>query len=211
MESLRKKWEDAKRKTFIYYISNINRECWVQDKVRRPIDCSQPYLITNMSINSQSPNYHSLSLRAQVSSSQWAQSYPVDHKWFPMDVTYLSLHVEPILFAHYLYHHSIQRSLHSFLCGAKCWATRRLLDYAYFAFDKFWSLSIRVDYNAPPSITWKFAFHTLPVPTNIPFRSLDELSQLQHPIAKFSSIKSHCTTPHVPRRKHFHITCLASS
>ena len=88
---------------------------------------------------------------------------------------------------------------------------RRLIDYAYFAFDKFWSLSIRVDYNAPPSITWKFAFHTLPVPTNIPFRSLDELSQLQHPIAKFSSIKSHCTTPHVPRRKHFHITCLASS
>ena len=52
MESLRKKWEDAKRKTFIYYISNINRECWVQDKVRRPIDCIQPYLITNMSINS---------------------------------------------------------------------------------------------------------------------------------------------------------------
>ena len=40
MATLRKKWIDAK-----YYI-----ECRVLYKARRPIDCIQPHLVTNMSI-----------------------------------------------------------------------------------------------------------------------------------------------------------------
>ena len=51
MESLRKKWEDAKRTNLEYYISNINLECWSQYKARIPVDNIQPYLITNMSSN----------------------------------------------------------------------------------------------------------------------------------------------------------------
>ena len=35
-----------------YYIVDINPECWILYKARRPIDRIQPYLITNMSINS---------------------------------------------------------------------------------------------------------------------------------------------------------------
>ena len=38
MESLRKKWEDAKRTKLEYYITNINPECWSQYKARMPID-----------------------------------------------------------------------------------------------------------------------------------------------------------------------------
>ena len=34
------------------YLANIHSECWVLHKARRPIDGIQPYLITNMSINS---------------------------------------------------------------------------------------------------------------------------------------------------------------
>ena len=52
MDPLRKKWKDAKRTKLEYYIANINPECWVLYKARRPIDRIQPYLITNMSINS---------------------------------------------------------------------------------------------------------------------------------------------------------------
>ena len=52
MEPLRKKWKDAKRTKLEYYIANINPECWVLYKARGPIDRIQPYLITNMSINS---------------------------------------------------------------------------------------------------------------------------------------------------------------
>ena len=44
IEPLRKKCED--------YNANINIECWVQYKARRPIDRIQPYLISNVSINS---------------------------------------------------------------------------------------------------------------------------------------------------------------
>ena len=51
MVSLRKKWEDAKRTKLEYYIANVNHECWSQYKARLPIDCIQPYLITNMSSN----------------------------------------------------------------------------------------------------------------------------------------------------------------
>ena len=49
MEPLSRKWKDAKRKKLEYYIANINLECWVQYKAILPIDCIQPYLITNMS------------------------------------------------------------------------------------------------------------------------------------------------------------------
>ena len=52
MESLRKKWEDAKRTKLEYYIANIKPECWSQYKARMHIDHIQPYLITNMSSNS---------------------------------------------------------------------------------------------------------------------------------------------------------------
>ena len=45
MDPLGKKW-------VLYYIVTINPECWVLYKARRPIDRIQPYLITNMSINS---------------------------------------------------------------------------------------------------------------------------------------------------------------
>ena len=38
MESLRNKWEDAKRTKLEYYITNINPECWSQYKARMPID-----------------------------------------------------------------------------------------------------------------------------------------------------------------------------
>ena len=51
MNPLRKKWKDAKW-TKLDYIVNINLECWVLYKARRPIDHNEPYLITNMSINS---------------------------------------------------------------------------------------------------------------------------------------------------------------
>ena len=51
MESLRMKWEDAKRTKLEYYIANINPEYWSQYKVRMHIDRIQPYLITNMSSN----------------------------------------------------------------------------------------------------------------------------------------------------------------
>ena len=51
VESLRMKWEDAKRTKLEYYIANVNPECWSQYKARVPIDRIQPYLITNMSSN----------------------------------------------------------------------------------------------------------------------------------------------------------------
>ena len=44
VESLRMKWEDAKRTKLEYYIANVNLECWSQYKARA-------YLITNMSSN----------------------------------------------------------------------------------------------------------------------------------------------------------------
>ena len=52
MEPQRKKWKDGKRAKLEYYIVNINVECWVLYKARRPSDRIQPYLITSMSINS---------------------------------------------------------------------------------------------------------------------------------------------------------------
>ena len=52
MDTLRKKWKDVKRTKLEYYIANINSESWVLYKTRKLIDCIQPYLITNMSINS---------------------------------------------------------------------------------------------------------------------------------------------------------------
>ena len=51
VESLRMKWEDAKRTKLEYYIVNVNPECWSQYKARMSIDRIQPYLITNMSSN----------------------------------------------------------------------------------------------------------------------------------------------------------------
>ena len=52
VESLRMKWEDAKRIKLEYYIANINLECWSQCTARMPIDHIQPLnLITNMSSN----------------------------------------------------------------------------------------------------------------------------------------------------------------
>ena len=51
VESLKMKWEDAKRTTLEYYIANVNLECWSQYKARMSIDRIQPYLITNMSSN----------------------------------------------------------------------------------------------------------------------------------------------------------------
>ena len=51
VESLRIKWEDAKRTKLEYYIANVNPECWSQYKARMPIDHIQPYLITNMCFN----------------------------------------------------------------------------------------------------------------------------------------------------------------
>ena len=51
VESLRIKWEDAKRTKLEYYIANVDPECWSQYKVRMPIGRIQPYLITNMSSN----------------------------------------------------------------------------------------------------------------------------------------------------------------
>ena len=52
MDPLRKTWKDAKRTKLEYYIANINPECSVLYKAIRFIDRIQPYLITNMSINS---------------------------------------------------------------------------------------------------------------------------------------------------------------
>ena len=43
---------DVKRTKLEYHITNINFECQVLYKARSSIDCIQPYLITNMSINS---------------------------------------------------------------------------------------------------------------------------------------------------------------
>ena len=51
VESLRMKWEDAKRTKVDYDIANVNSECWSQYKARMPIDRIQPFLITNMSTN----------------------------------------------------------------------------------------------------------------------------------------------------------------
>ena len=51
VESLRKKWEDAKITKLEYYIANVNPKCWSQYKARMPIDRIHPYLITNMSSN----------------------------------------------------------------------------------------------------------------------------------------------------------------
>ena len=52
MELLRKKLKYAKKRKIEYYIANTNSGCLVLYKARRPIVCIQPYLITNMSINS---------------------------------------------------------------------------------------------------------------------------------------------------------------
>ena len=52
MEPQRKKCEDAKRTKLDCYIANINPECQIQYKARRPFDCIHPYLITNTSVNS---------------------------------------------------------------------------------------------------------------------------------------------------------------
>ena len=43
---------DVKRTKLEYHITNINFECQVLYKARSSIDCIQPYLITDMSINS---------------------------------------------------------------------------------------------------------------------------------------------------------------
>ena len=43
VESLRMKWEDAKRRNLEYYIANVNPECWSQYKARMPIDRIQSY------------------------------------------------------------------------------------------------------------------------------------------------------------------------
>ena len=51
VESLRMKWEDAKRTMLEYCFPNINPECWSQNNARMPIERIQPYLITNMSSN----------------------------------------------------------------------------------------------------------------------------------------------------------------
>ena len=40
VESLRMKWEDAKRTKLEYYIANVNPECWSQYNARMPIDRS---------------------------------------------------------------------------------------------------------------------------------------------------------------------------
>ena len=45
MEPLMNQWKDAKCTKLEYYIANINPECWVLYKARRPIDRIQPYLI----------------------------------------------------------------------------------------------------------------------------------------------------------------------
>ena len=66
MEPLKKEWKDARvlsiyfatitlKRTVVAVFANINHECWVLYKARRPIDHIQPYLITNMSL-SLSPN-----------------------------------------------------------------------------------------------------------------------------------------------------------
>ena len=52
MEPLRKKWEVAKKTRLEYYAANINPECWIPYKARRPIDHVQHYLIIKMSNNS---------------------------------------------------------------------------------------------------------------------------------------------------------------
>ena len=39
VESLRMKWEDAKRTKLEYYITNVNPECWSQYKATMHIDC----------------------------------------------------------------------------------------------------------------------------------------------------------------------------
>ena len=51
VESLRMKWEDAKRTKLEYSITNVDPQCWSQYKARMPVDRIQPYLITNMSSN----------------------------------------------------------------------------------------------------------------------------------------------------------------
>ena len=53
VESLRMKWEDAKRTKLEYYIANVNLNVGFdsQCKARMPIDRIQPYLITIMSSN----------------------------------------------------------------------------------------------------------------------------------------------------------------
>ena len=62
-QSLRMKWEDAKRTKIEYYIANLNPECWSQYKARMPIDRIQHYLITNMSSNLVDPlHYFALDL-----------------------------------------------------------------------------------------------------------------------------------------------------
>ena len=65
-EPLRKKCKHVKRANLEYYIANINLECWVPYKARWPIDRIQPYLITNMNINSQSLNTQAHKLGIQV-------------------------------------------------------------------------------------------------------------------------------------------------
>ena len=52
MESLRVKWQDAKRPKLEYYIANINPECWIRYSESMPMNRIQPYLITSMSSNS---------------------------------------------------------------------------------------------------------------------------------------------------------------
>ena len=51
IKPLKKHRKNARRTKSEYYIENINLECWVLHKGRKPIDSIQPYLITNMSID----------------------------------------------------------------------------------------------------------------------------------------------------------------
>ena len=64
VESLRMKWEDAKRTKLEYYIANVNPECRSQYNTRMPIDRIQTYLMTNMSSNARRdlPRSHKLGI-----------------------------------------------------------------------------------------------------------------------------------------------------
>ena len=44
----RNEWKDATRKKLEYYSANVNSECWVLYKARRPIDHIQPYIISRI-------------------------------------------------------------------------------------------------------------------------------------------------------------------
>ena len=58
-----------------YYIANVNPECWSQYKARMPIDCIQPYLITNMSSNARRAlTLHTRSHKLGIEIASWYQN-----------------------------------------------------------------------------------------------------------------------------------------